>query len=193
MRRTLAALLVVLLAIGLGPSVALAQRSGTPVASAPPSDGQAQASPARPTASAGAPDIDALGVSFDRIKRLLADRAPSGTKSALKLNYYVEVMALAPTIQLFTREDVAPGRGVIPWGAPTHGDIVSLLTPVEFRSPRVPVSALVIQSIIKLAQWDAARVARYKAEQERLRVNEEERRRQKALEESGLVVAKPVK
>jgi hypothetical protein len=70
---------------------------------------------------------------------------------------------------------------------------VSLLTPVEFRSPRVPVSALVIQSIIKLAQWDAARVARYKAEQERLRVNEEERRRQKALEESGLVVAKPVK
>ena len=138
------------------------------------------------------PDIEALGVSFDRIKRLLADRAPTADKNGLKLNYYVEVVALAPRLQLFTREELAP-RGVIPWGAPTHADIVNLLTPVEFRSPRVDVGSLAILGLIKLAQWEAERMKRYRAEEDRRKRNEEERRRQKALEESGLVVVKTVK
>jgi hypothetical protein len=191
MRRIIAALLVFL--TGLQPAMLSAeQQPGATGAQTPPSGIQTPAASAPQSVSTDVRDIEALGLSFDRIKRLLADRAPSENKSPLKLNYYVEVVALAPRIQLFTREDVAP-RGVIPWGAPTHADIVNLLTPVEFRSPTVPVSSLVIMGIMKLAQWDAQRMKRYKAEQERQRLNEEERKRQKALEDSGLIVAKPPK
>ena len=191
MRRILAALLVLL--IGLQPVLLHARQALA-------ADAQPAQSPGGPTpaasspqsAPAAVPNIDALGVSFDRIKRLLADRAPSNSKSPLKLNYYVEVMALAPRLELFSREELSPS-GPIPWGPPNHADIVSLLTPVEFRSPRVPVSSLAILGIMKLAEWDAARAKRFQEEQERLKRNEEERKRQKALEDSGLVVIKPPK
>jgi len=189
MRRTLTILLASV--IGIQPALLHAQQPGAVGQQAPP-EAQTPSASASQTTSPNVPDIDALGVSFDRIKRLLADRAPSENKSGLKLNYYVEVVALAPTIQLFTREELAP-RGVIPWGGPTHADIVNLLTPIEFRSPRVDVSTLAILGIMKLAQWEADRMKRYKADEARRKENEEERRRQKALEESGLVVIKPPK
>lgn len=189
MRRTLSALLAFM--IGVQPAFLRAQQAG---ADGQPAIPQAPktAESASPPAARAVPDIDALGVSFDRIKRLLADRAPTANKNGLRLNYYVEVVALAPRIQLFTREDLAP-RGVVPWGAPTHADIVNLLTPVEFRSPRVDVGSLAILGIMKLAQWEAERMKRFRAEEDRRRRNEEERRRQKALEESGLVIVKTPK
>jgi hypothetical protein len=133
--------------------------------------------------------VAALGLSFDRIKRLLADRAPSEKKSSLKLNYYGEVVALAPRLQLFTREDLAPS-GVIPWGAPTHADILRILTPVEFRSPTVPIGSLAVLGILKLVEWETARIKRQKAEDERARRNEDERKRQKALEGTNAIVVK---
>jgi len=187
MRRILATLLVFL--TGLQPALLYAQQEGAQ-AQSPPAQTPAPSTPQ--SASTDVPNIDALGVSFERIKRLLADRAPSDTRSPLKLNYYVDVVALAPRLQLFTREEVAP-TGVIPWGAPTHADILNLLTPVEFRSPRVPVGSLVILGIMKLAEWEAARMKRYRAEEDRKKRNEEERKRQKALEDSGVVVVKPPK
>jgi len=189
MRRILSALLAFM--IGIQPALLRAQQPGADGQQAIP-QGPKTAQSASPPAAGAVPDIDALGVSFDRIKRLLADRAPTANQNGLKLNYYVEVMALAPRLQLFTREELAP-RGVIPWGAPTHADIVNLLTPIEFRSPRVDVGSLAILGIIKLAQWEAERMKRYKAEEARRKQNEDERRRQKALEESGLVIVKTVK
>jgi hypothetical protein len=191
MQRILAALLVLL--IGLQPTLLHAQQSGAASAQAQSPRAQTPAASTSQSAPTDVPDIDALGVSFERIKRLLADRAPSENKSPLKLNYYVEVVALAPRLQLFTREELAPTGGPIPWGPPTHADILSLLTPIEFRSPTVPVSSLAILGIMKLAEWEAARMKRIKAEEERKKRDEEERKRQKALQESGLVVVKPPK
>jgi hypothetical protein len=192
MRRMMAALLVLL--VGLQPTALLAQQAAqSPApASAPLTPPQVPATQAAPS-SKDVPDINALGVSFDRIKQLLGEKKPTDDKNGLKLNYYVEVVALAPRLQLFTREELAPGGGVVPWGAPTHADIVNMLTPIEFRSPRVDVSSLAILGIMKLAQWEAERMKRYKAEEARRKQNEEERRRQKALEESGLVIVKPSK
>jgi hypothetical protein len=190
MRRILAALLVLL--IGLQPALLHAQQAGAAGAQAQSPRAQTPTASTPQSALTDVPDIDALGVSFERIKRLLADRAPSENKSPLKLNYYVEVVALAPRLQLFTREELAP-TGVIPWGAPTHADIVSFLTPVEFRSPTVPVSSLAILGIMKLAEWEAGRVKRKKAEEDRKKRDEEERKRQQALQDSGLVVVKPPK
>ena len=190
MRRVLTALLVSL--IGLQPAMLHARQAGAPAAQASPSRPQTPAPSNPPSASTAVPDIDALGVSFDRIKRLLADRAPSENTSPLKLNYYVEVVALAPRLQLFTPQDLAP-TGIIPWGAPTHADIVRLFTPVAFSSPRMPVGSLVVLGIMKLAEWEAARIKRYNAEEDRRKRNEEERKRQKALEDSGLVIVKPPK
>jgi hypothetical protein len=190
MQRVLVALLVLL--IGLQPAWLHARQPIVAGASSQPPQPPTPAASTPQSAPTAVPDIDALGVSFDRIKRLLADRAPSENKSPLKLNYYVEVVALAPRIQLFTREELAP-TGVTPWGAPTHGDIVRLLTPVEFRSPRVPVGSLVVLGIVKLVEWEAARAKRQKAEEDRKQRDDEERARQKALEQSGLVVVKPPK
>ena len=188
MRRTLSALLVVL--IGLEPAWLQAQQAGAAGANPQSPRPQARAVSTAQPASADVPDIDALGMSFERIKRLLADRPPSSSQSPLKLNYYVEVVALAPRLQLFTREELAP-TGAIPWGAPTHADIVNLLTPIEFRSPTVPISSLAIVGIMKLAKWQAERMKRQKAEEDRRKRDDEERKRQKALEDSGLVVVKP--
>jgi len=190
MRRILAALLVVL--IGLQPAWLHAQQAGAAGAQAQSPRVQTPAASTPQSASTDVPDIDALGMSFERIKRLLADRPPSNSQSLLKLHYYVEVVALAPRLQLFTREELAP-TGVIPWGAPTHADIVNLLTPVEFRSPSVPISSLAIAGIVKLVQWEAARMKRKKAEEDRKKRDEEELKRQKALQDSGLVVVKPPK
>jgi hypothetical protein len=187
MRRILAAMLVVL--IGVQPSLLRAQQSseaGAPRPSPPP---QTPGTSTPQSAATGVPDVAALGLSFDRIKRLLADRAPSETKSTLKLNYYVEVVALAPRIQLFTREDLAP-RGVVPWGAPTHADIVRILTPVEFRAPTVPIGSLAVLGILKLVEWETARMKRQKAEDERAKRNEDERKRQKALEGTSAIIVK---
>ncbi|MEI6669355.1 MAG: hypothetical protein WCP29_14480 [Acidobacteriota bacterium] len=188
MRRTLAIQLVLL--IGLQPAWLSARQADPQAAQTPRSEGRPRsASPTQPPVGADS-DIAALGMSFDRIKRILADQAPSTGKTPLKLNYYVEVVALAPIIQLFSREDLAP-TGPMPWGAPTHADIVRQLTPVAFRSPGVPIGALAIVGIMKLAQWEAARARRQKAEEDRRQRDDEERARQKALQESGLIVKHP--
>jgi 1,4-dihydroxy-6-naphthoate synthase len=188
MRRVLAAL--VAFVVGVQPGLLLAQ-SGGAAATAPSSQSKSTVASSPATLSSKpVPDIDAMGVSFDRIKRMLGDRPPSDDKQGLKLNYYVEVMGLAPAIQLFTPQDLAP-TGRIPYAAPTHRDILDVLTPIQYRSPSIPVGSLAIAAIIKLAQWEANRVKRLKAEDERKLREDEERRRQKALEESGLVVIKP--
>ena len=136
------------------------------------------------------PSVEALGLSFERIRRELREHPPTTAKSALNLNYYVEVVALAPEIRIFTPAQLA-ATGLIPYaGAPTHADIVAQLTPEQFRSPSVPVGALAIMGLVKLIQWDAARDRREKLDRERQEQNEAERRRQQRLQDASLIIVK---
>ncbi len=121
------------------------------------------------------PSVEALGLSLDRIKRELGDRPATPDENGLKLDFYVEVFALAPPIPIFQPGELTTGP--VPWGAPTHADILNVVTPQAFRSPTVPISSLAIMGIAKLIQMEADRAKRRKAEEERRKRNEELRKK----------------
>ena len=139
--------------------------------------GQQAPTPAQTGADpqAAPPSVESMGVSFDRIKRELRQRPPSTAEGLLKLDYYVEVMALAPQIELFTPEQWSMGPA--PGGPPTHWDMVNdVFTRPEFRSASVPIGSIAIMGLVKLAQWQARVDKRRKAEEERRKRNDELRK-----------------
>ncbi|MFO7693351.1 MAG: hypothetical protein R6V57_09730 [Vicinamibacterales bacterium] len=141
--------------------------------------------PAAVWAQQSAPSIDSLGLSFARIKRELRTLPPSTAQTPLKLEYYVEVQGLAPPIPIFRPGELTSGP--VPYGAPTHSDMMSHVTPEEFKSPRIPVSGIVIMGLAKLLQWEAARAREERREKDRQTAIEAERERQRRLKESVLL------
>jgi hypothetical protein len=139
---------------GYGGPTKLAQRSRASLdvamrsrAQNPPSQppGDAQVTPAEQAVNA-----DELGVSIDRI-RLRFRRGSffndAFDPSKLKLTAYVDVVAKAPEIKLFgadprTVKEQLTSRAV-PFGAPTHRDVVQMVTPPEFRTPPMDLTALI--------------------------------------------------
>jgi hypothetical protein len=114
MRRALAALLATL--IGSQPAVLGAQQP-TPL-----------------------PSVESLGVSFERIKRQIGQKAATKDQTGLKLEYYVVVIAEAPPFQLF-----APGEqsfGPVPGVAPSHGDMMRHITPLAFSAPAATIMSV---------------------------------------------------
>ncbi len=135
-----------------------------------PLAGLAAQDPAKP------PPVEALGVSFDRIKRELGERPPSPAIAPLKLDYYVEVIGWAPQIQLFTPEELRAGP--VPGGPPTHWEMVDqVFTKPEFKAPAVPISSLAIMGIAKLVQWQANQVKKRRAEEARQKELDELRKK----------------
>ena len=116
--------------------------------------GRLQAGP-RPQASTGGnPDLlraAELPVSLARIRRKLA-QAPPSHASLLRLDVYVEVIGKAPASHIF--EGVDLHAGPVPYGAPTHSDLIRHVTPEEFRSPSVPLVAPVMALIKWLSRGD---------------------------------------
>lgn len=145
------------------------------------------ANPGQPPASP-APSVEALGMSFERIKRELRILPPSTAKTPLKLEYYVEVQALMPAIPLFKPGELTTGP--VPYGAPTHRDMMDHVTPEAFKAGTVPISSLAIMGIVKLLQWEAQRAREERLARKRQAEIDEERERQKRLKES-LVVGPP--
>jgi len=182
MRRVLACVLACL--VGFQPAVVWAQQGAD--ASAPAS--QHKSPPPAPAQNQPPPSFEALGVSFDRIKRELRLSPPSAAITPLKLEFYVEVQGTAPPILLFQPGELATGP--VPYGAPTHSDVLELFTPIEFRSPSMPLSTIAIMGIQKLLAWETNRAREKRAEEARQKRNEAERVRQQRLKES-LVVSPP--
>jgi hypothetical protein len=181
MRRVLACVLACL--VGFQPAVVWAQQGAA--ASAPVSQAQPPPSPSK---QAQPPAFDALGVSFDRIKRELRLSPPSTVKTPLKLEFYVEVQGTAPQILIFKPGELTTGP--VPYGAPTHSDVLELFTPIEFRSPSMPLSTIAIMGIQKLLAWESNRAREKKAEDARQKRIDAERVRQQRLKES-IVVSPP--
>ena len=179
MRPVLACVLACL--VGLQPVAAWAQQGSAP-GTAPT---QAQPPPARTDSAQAVPSIDSLGLSFARIKRELRILPPSTAKTPLKLEYYVEVQGIMPPLPLFKPGELTTGP--VPYGAPTHWDMMDHVTPLAFKAGTVPVSSLAIMGIVKLLQWEAQRAREERREKERLAAIEAERERQKRLKESLLL------
>jgi hypothetical protein len=109
---------------------------------------------------AAAVDASKLGVSFERIKRELAQaEAQAQSDNPLKLEFVVEVFGQAPKIDLLRD---FPLIGPSQYGGPTHRDVIDFLTPEEFRSPALPISAIAGWAAQKV--WQRSKKARCEEE-----------------------------
>jgi hypothetical protein len=167
--------------VGFQPAAVWAQQDPAPGTAA----AGAQPLPAAVASSQSVPTVESLGMSFERIKRGLRILPPSTAKTPLKLEYYVEVQGIAPPIPIFRPGELASGP--VPYGAPTHADMMAHVTPIEFSSPRIPVSGIVIMGLAKLVQWEAQRAREERLEKERQAAIDAERERQRRLKESILL------
>ena len=108
--------------------------------------GRLPAGPRPQDSTGGDPDLlpaEELPVSLARIRRKLA-QAPPWHASLVRLHVYVEVVGKAPAFHIFDGFDLHAGP--VPYGAPTHRDMIRHVTPEEFRTPGMslaPVLALI--------------------------------------------------
>jgi hypothetical protein len=75
-------------------------------------------------------------VSIERIKMKLAEKAPT-EGDGLRLDFYVEVIGMAPRVDLFPPD--FSWAGPAPWGGMTHGEFLGVVTPEEFKAPVIPL------------------------------------------------------
>ena len=98
----------------------------------------AQQAPGRPQV-----DVGRLPLDLYRIERQVRQAATSQEQhDGLNLRYQIEVFGRAPEIRLFTPEDNLTS-GPVPYGAPTHREMIDQITPKEFRSPVMDFNGLV--------------------------------------------------
>ena len=79
-------------------------------------------------------DASRLPIDLHRIERALRKSSEREERDGLNLRYFVEVYGRAPRIELFSRQDNLQ-FGPVPDSAPTHRDMLDVMTPREFRAP----------------------------------------------------------
>jgi hypothetical protein len=79
-------------------------------------------------------DVSRLPIDLRRIERNFRQTTFREERDGLNLRYFVDVYAKAPDIVLFTKEDNLM-YGPVPYGAPTHREMVDMITPQEHRAP----------------------------------------------------------
>jgi hypothetical protein len=88
-------------------------------------------------------DVSRLPIDLAEITRQL--RQTSSTEShtglLLHIHYTIDVYGQAPRIELFTKQDNLV-TGPVPYGAPTHREMINQVTPIEYRAPIMDFSAL---------------------------------------------------
>jgi hypothetical protein len=92
-----------------------------------------------PAARSGQPaestvDVSRLPINIDRIKRQLRQSTVRDESEGLRLRYVVDVFGQAPRIELFGGQQNGL-TGPAPYGAPTHQDMLQIMTPKEFSAP----------------------------------------------------------
>ena len=97
-------------------------------------------------------DATRMGVDLSRIKRGLAEAATQEeSDDPLRLRYRVEVVGTAPKIDFLEGFSV---EGAVPYGPPTHDEVLNVLTPQEYRSPVVPFYSLAVVAAQKLLTYN---------------------------------------
>ena len=87
-------------------------------------------------------DVNRLPVDLDRIQRKLRQTTiREESDGPLRLRYVVDVYGIAPRIELFSDKDNLI-LGPVPYGAPTHRDMLQMITPPEYRAPAADFGAL---------------------------------------------------
>jgi hypothetical protein len=162
---------------------------------APQGQPRAQSPPRTPAQAAdaslkSAAEASVSAVSLERIKRGLRQAprpaASPGTKAPLKLEYYVEVLGVAPTFSLFEFGDFDSGR--IPYSAPSYSDMRNVLTAEQFRAPVVSLNSVARSGARTILDRSAQRARARRAEEARRKALQAERDRQEQLKNT--IVAK---
>lgn len=97
--------------------------------------------PSSPRAQNGV-DVSKLPIDLWRIQRELQQSTVREERQGLNLRYTIEVYGQAPPLVFFTREDDLL-TGPVPYGAPTHREMIEHVTPKEYRAPAADFSALI--------------------------------------------------
>jgi len=90
---------------------------------------------------APAVDVDRLPLNLNRIHREIQHAADLEQREGLNLRYTIQIYGQAPPLQLWG-EDVDLVNGPVPYGAPTHRELINQVTPQEFRAPAADFGAL---------------------------------------------------
>jgi hypothetical protein len=77
-------------------------------------------------------DVSRLPIDIRRIERGFRQTTIREQRNGLNLSYFVDVYAKAPEIRLFTPQDNLE-YGPAPYGAPSHYEMLNMMTPPEFR------------------------------------------------------------
>jgi hypothetical protein len=86
-------------------------------------------------------DVDRLPVNLNRIQRELKHAADLEQRDGLNLRYVIQIYGSAPPLQIFNEESNLV-NGPVPYGAPTHRELINHVTPQQFRAPIADFSAL---------------------------------------------------
>src|SRR5262245_56512780 len=73
-------------------------------------------------------DVSKLPINLERVQRQLRQSTVRDESDGLRLRYVVDVFGQAPRIELFGNRDFSL-TGPAPYGAPTHNDILQMITP----------------------------------------------------------------
>ena len=87
-----------------------------------------------PGVIATAVDVSRLPIDLRRIEREFRQTTIREEREGLNLRYFVEVYAKAPEIILLRPEDNLRW-GPVPYGGPTHREMLDMITPQEHRAP----------------------------------------------------------
>src|SRR5262245_27652976 len=88
----------------------------------------------QPAAASAQVDVSRLPIDVNRIQRQLRQTTVREERDGLNLRYIVDVYGRAPQLELFTKQDNLK-EGAVPYGAPTHQDMLNQMTPQEYRAP----------------------------------------------------------
>jgi hypothetical protein len=103
-----------------------------------------QPSPGAAAATAAAPSVDVsrLGLDLARINRGLQQAASASDATGLNLRYVIDVYGKAPRLDVLDPKRDNLRYGPVPYGAPTHQQMLDVMTPPEFRAPVMDFNAL---------------------------------------------------
>jgi len=87
-------------------------------------------------------DVKRLPLDLTKVTRQLRQTAATESHNFLHIRYSVDVYGQSPRIELFTKRDNL-ATGPVPYGAPTHREMIDHVTPIEYRAPIMDFSALV--------------------------------------------------
>ena len=93
-------------------------------------------------ASTPSVDVERLPVDLERIRKGLREYEENVQLDGLNLKYQIRIYGTAPPLDFFG-EEANLETGPVPYGAPTHRELINQVTPQEFRAPFADFSALI--------------------------------------------------